>query len=88
MGMKMAKKKIEQCRSWRDFHQYARNHAGHWEEAGRHTKYYGPHGQTVLSRWSGDPYSVLRSYIIKQFKLVGIAVILILTSVYLLQFIP
>ena len=69
-------KRVEDCKTYRDFESWGLFKGGRLKTGGRHVKIVGPSGGIVpLPKHSGDLPKGTRWSIIKMFKAVGLAVI-------------
>ena len=69
-------KRVEDCKTYRDFESWGLRRGGTMKNSGRHPKMVGPGGGIVpMPKHSGDLPKGTRWSIIKMFKAVGLAVI-------------
>ena len=75
-------KRVEDCRTHKEFVRWATQHGGIVEPGGRHTKVRGPKGgMAPIPNHRGDLATGTRYSIIKMFVAIGLACILLLAIV-------
>lgn len=82
----MGKKRLEDCRTGRDFVSYAERNGGYVDhQTGSHAIVRAPGGGTVpVTMHNGDIPTGTRHSIMKRFKLLGLAVLILGSLIYLI----